>query len=147
MEKPDKEIVEVKSFEQLRVSLEKAGKVVALSGERINGIVNRIAIDIEKQQEQALRDALGITEDENTSDAMKALQNLWDSLKEPFQKLAELCEQLEEINELGPPPTEIKRRLKYAKNPMEIKQLNRQLAAAYKKYKGKNKNAGGKERG
>ena len=29
-------------------------------------------------------------------------------------------------------PVEIKRKLKYTKNPMEIKQLNRQLAQAYK---------------
>lgn len=139
MENPDKGIVEVKGFEQLKVSLEKAGKVVAISGGQLYSAVNQMAVDIERQQEQALRDALGITEYENIPEELKALQNLWDSLKEPFQKLAELCEQLDEIKELGPPPTEIKKRLKYAKNPMEIKQLNRQLAASYKKYGKKRK--------
>lgn len=36
-----------------------------------------------------------------------------------------------------PTPEEIKRRLKYAKNPMEIQQLNRQLAKAYKEQRRK----------
>lgn len=78
----------------------------------------------------------------------RVFMNLLCSFNGPVQKLAEiaeLCEQLEKISELSPSPTEIKRRLKYAKNPMEIKQLNQQLAVAYKKYKGKN--AGGKEHG
>lgn len=42
----------------------------------------------------------------------------------------------EEIDKLGPSPAEIKRKLKYAKNPMEIKKLNQELTAAYKRYKG-----------
>ena len=36
-----------------------------------------------------------------------------------------------------PTPEEIKRRLKYARNPMEIQQLNRQLAKAYKEQRRK----------
>lgn len=70
------------------------------------------------------------------------LVDLWNSLQEPIQKLADLCEEFERMNELGPAPVEIKRRLKYAKNPMEIKQLNRQLVIAYKKYGKTNKKRG-----
>lgn len=140
MENPDKKIVEAKSFEQLRLSLKKAGEPAVLSGSCFNSIAHRTVEVIKNKQEQEMRNDLGITSDE-----VRAFQNLWDSLKEPVQKLAELCEQLKEISELGPTPTEIKRHLKYAKNPMEIRQLNQQLAVAYKKCKGKN--AGGKEHG
>lgn len=50
--------------------------------------------------------------------------------------LAEIAEQLE-AKEPTPEPTpeEIKHQLKYEKNPMRIKQLNRQLTQAYRKRK------------
>lgn len=71
------------------------------------------------------------------------LVDLWNTLREPILGLADLCEEFERTNELRPPaPVEIKRRLKYAKNPMEIKQLNRQLVIAYKKYGKTNKKRG-----
>ena len=46
--------------------------------------------------------------------------------------LAEIAEQLEPKE---PTPEEIKHQLKYEKNQMKIKQLNRQLTQAYKKRK------------
>lgn len=54
----------------------------------------------------------------------------------PPQRLSNL-EELKEIPKREPTPEEIKRRLKYAKNPMEIQQLNRQLAKAYKEQRRK----------
>lgn len=46
------------------------------------------------------------------------LVDLWNSLQEPIQGLADLCEKFERTNELKRAPVEIKRRLKYAKTPM-----------------------------
>lgn len=66
--------------------------------------------------------------------------------KKGMQELAELMQQeVESVKDLGPAPCEIKRKLKYAKNPMEIKQLNKQLTMAYKK-KGKGGSGNGIER-
>lgn len=51
-----------------------------------------------------------------------------------------LLKMQEELDELGPSQAEIKKRLKYTKNPMEIKKLNQELTAAYKRYKGGSRN-------
>lgn len=47
----------------------------------------------------------------------------------------ELVEIMEQFEVKEPTPEEIKHQLKYEKNPMRIKQLNRQLTQAYKKRK------------
>ena len=70
------------------------------------------------------------------SDIAEAIRRFAEALEPAKDALAELARQMEEIEEVAqiPPPVEIKKRLKYAKNPMEIKQLNKQLAASYKAY-------------
>lgn len=106
------------------VEIRKEGIPSGISG-CIGSTAKHVGMD-ELKAEIAVRQKRELTEE---------LQNLCILLAEPFRKIEELCKQFEYANELGTPPTEIKRRLKYAKNPMEIKQLNRQLAAAYKKYR------------
>lgn len=64
------------------------------------------------------------------------LMDVVKTLQGPPQRLSDL-EELKEIPKREPTPEEIKRRLKYAKNPMEIQQLNRQLAKAYKEQRRK----------
>lgn len=61
------------------------------------------------------------------------LRGVINQLEEQLPKLRDL-EELKEIPRRSQTPEEIKRRLKYAKNPMEIQQLNRQLAKAYKEW-------------
>ena len=73
------------------------------------------------------------------SDIAEAIRRFAEALKPAKDALAELARQMEEMEEMIPPPVEIKKRLKYAKNPMEIKQLNKQLAASYKAYGRRNR--------
>ena len=75
------------------------------------------------------------------SDIAEAIRRFAEALEPAKDALAELAKQMEEMEEVAqiPPPVEIKKRLKYAKNPMEIRQLNRQLAASYKAYGRRNR--------
>ena len=69
-------------------------------------------------------------------DLSEAIRKFAETMEPAKDALAELAKQMEEMEEVAqiPPPVEIKKRLKYAKNPMEIKQLNKQLTASYKAY-------------
>ena len=51
------------------------------------------------------------------------------------KEYTELIEIMEQLKAKEPTPEEIKHQLKYEKNQMRIKQLNRQLTQAYKKRK------------
>ena len=56
-----------------------------------------------------------------------------------FEKLIrELQERLPEIYNVRP-PVEIKKEIKHEKNPMRLKQLNRELNESYKVYRKKRK--------
>lgn len=74
-------------------------------------------------------------------DIEEALRRFAEALEPARESLEELARQMEEMEELAqlPPPVEIKKRLKYAKNPMEIRQLNKQLTASYKAYGRRNR--------
>lgn len=74
--------------------------------------------------------------DEAFQKERERLMEIMKILEEPSQMLSDL-EELKEKPKREPTPEEIKRRLKYAKNPMEIQQLNRQLAMTYKEQRRK----------
>lgn len=82
------------------------------------------------------REVMGIISDDGLDGIRYALEGIADTLKDTLQGLVPDIE----IEDPGPSPTEIKKRLKYAKNPMEIKKLNQELTAAYKRYKGGSRN-------
>ena len=82
------------------------------------------------------REVMGIFSDDGLDSIRYALEGMANTLKDTLQSLVPDIE----IKDPGPTPTEIKRRLKYAKNPMEIKKLNQELTAAYKRYKGGSRN-------
>ena len=82
------------------------------------------------------REVMGIFPDDGLDGIRYALESMANTLKDTLQSLVPDIE----IKDTGPTPTEIKRRLKYAKNPMEIKKLNQELTAAYKRYKGGSRN-------
>lgn len=78
------------------------------------------------------REVMGIFSDDGLDGIRYALEGIADTLKDTLQGMVPDIE----IEDPGPSPAEIKKRLKYAKNPMEIKKLNQELTAAYKRYKG-----------
>ena len=82
------------------------------------------------------REVMGVFSDDGLDGIRYALESMANTLKDTLQSLVPDIE----IEDPGPTPTEIKRRLKYAKNPMEIKKLNQELTAAYKRYKGGSRN-------
>ena len=79
--------------------------------------------------------AVGISVDE----AADAISKVINAIQEEQRTLLAITKEMVEQDQLKmtPPPCEIKRRIKYAKNPMEIKALNRQLNKSYKVYNGK----------
>ena len=82
------------------------------------------------------REVMGIFSDDGLDGIRYALEGIAGTLKDTLQDLVPDIE----IEDPGPSPAEIKKRLKYAKNPMEIKKLNQELTAAYKRYKGGSRN-------
>lgn len=83
------------------------------------------------------REVMGIFPDDGLDGIRYAIESMLPSIEGLKEFGIELQE---ELDELGPSPAEIKKRLKYAKNPMEIKKLNQELTAAYKRYKGGSRN-------
>ena len=83
-------------------------------------------------EENYQREVMGIISDDGLDGIRYAIEAMAASVNDLKEFGIDLIP--EEVDELGPSPTEIKRRLKYAKNPMEIQQLNRQLTRAYKAY-------------
>ena len=98
----------------------------------------KMAAMLEELQEMARlgekdlqREVMGIISDDGLDGIRYAIENITATLKVPLEFGAEL---MPPEGELGPSPAEIKKRLKYAKNPMEIKKLNQELTWAYKRY-------------
>lgn len=76
---------------------------------------------------------MGVVSGESISRISEALERLSNSLCESMKNLEEIFKDIEEIVE---PPDDIatlKKQIKYCKNPMEIKALNKRLNDAYKK--------------
>ncbi len=65
--------------------------------------------------------------------------NALGNVAEAAASLKLYVEQLKNLKELAGvrPPSEIKKELKHEKNPMRIKQLNRELTESYKRYRRK----------
>ena len=89
------------------------------------------------REEEHQREVMGIFPDDGLDGIRYAIESMLPSIEGLKEFGIELQE---ELDELGPSPAEIKKRLKYAKNPMEIKKLNQELTAAYKRYKGGSRN-------
>lgn len=123
-----------KMAEMLKVDQESKVFVAPLEAD-MKEIQRKMSEQVEQMRDKALREALGIEGDQKMKEFPDFLREVMGMAMPDPEPLKELAEEMERLSHLGPSPTEIKRRLKYAKNPMEIKQLNRQLAKAYKNYK------------
>lgn len=76
---------------------------------------------------------IAVLSGENISKISEVLERLSNSLCESMKSLEEIFKDIEEMIE---PPDDIatlKKQIKYCKNPMEIKALNKRLNDAYKK--------------
>lgn len=76
---------------------------------------------------------IAVLSGENISKISEALERLSNSSCESMKSLEEIFKDIEEMIE---PPDDIatlKKQIKYCKNPMEIKALNKRLNDAYKK--------------
>lgn len=82
------------------------------------------------------REVMGVFSGDGLDGIRYALESMANTLKDTLQDLVPDIES----EDPGLSPAEIKKRLKYAKNPMEIKKLNQELTAAYKRYKGGSRN-------
>lgn len=71
---------------------------------------------------------------ETISRWMEAIEQLCDTMSESMKRIEEIFKGMEEIANNSPDDiSAIKRQIKYCKNPMELKALNKRLNEAYKK--------------
>lgn len=76
---------------------------------------------------------MGVVSGESISKISEALERLSNLLCESMKNLEEIFKDIEEIVEPPDDISTIKKQIKYCKNPMEIKALNKRLNDAYKK--------------
>lgn len=69
----------------------------------------------------------------SVSKILEALEQLSNSLSESMKNLEGIFKDIEEMVESPDDIPSIKKQIKYCKNPMEIKALNKRLNDAYKK--------------
>lgn len=67
------------------------------------------------------------------SQILEALECLFNSLYEDMKRLEEIFRDIEEMVDIPDDIPTIKKQIKYCKNPMEMKMLNKRLNDAYKK--------------
>lgn len=70
---------------------------------------------------------------ESISQISEALKQLCNSLSESMKTIEEVFKDIEEMTDISEDIVALKRQIKYCKNPMEIKALNKRLNDAYKK--------------
>lgn len=71
---------------------------------------------------------------ERLNGCVNAFASLDKGVAESLELYAELFKNLKELEGIRP-PSEIKKELKHEKNPMRIKQLNRELTESYKRHR------------
>lgn len=99
----------------------------------------KVAEEMKRRQDEAIRmELMKMFQvcDQVCEKERDILREIREMIEGQPKRLRDL-EELKEIPKREPTPEEIKRRLKYARNPMEIQQLNRQLAKAYKEQRKK----------
>ena len=69
----------------------------------------------------------------SVSKISKALEQLCNSLSESMKIIEEVFKDIEEMTDISDDIVTLKKQIKYCKNPMEIKALNKRLNDAYKK--------------
>lgn len=124
---------------------------VIISGKQVGNRVEEIKLSPAIEQSEMLNVNFGANEEIELIIPIKKMRELlqqiypfeiveellqhWQRMtQEAFKGLEQLAELAEAYEKKILTPCELKRKLKYAKNPMEIKKLNKQLTEAYKVY-------------
>ena len=76
---------------------------------------------------------IAVLSGENISKILEAFERLSNSLSESMKSLESIFKDIEEMVEPPDDVVALKKQIKYCKNPMEIKALNKRLNDAYKK--------------
>lgn len=76
---------------------------------------------------------IAVLSGENISKISEAFERLSNSLSESMKSLESIFKDIEEMVEPPDDVVALKKQIKYCKNPMEIKALNKRLNDAYKK--------------
>jgi hypothetical protein len=67
----------------------------------------------------------------------EVMQAVVESVAEVAEQIGDVFAELPDLPDLPRPPVEIKKDIKHEKNPMRLKQLNKELNESYKVYKRK----------
>ena len=76
---------------------------------------------------------MGVVSGESISRISEAIERVFNSLSESMKSLVEIFKDIEEMVEPPDDIVSLKKQIKYCKNPMEMKMLNKRLNDAYKK--------------
>lgn len=93
--------------------------------------------EMDEQTKEALKQ-VARAYNKNLEDVVCICQKVTEQLAKTLNDVAEkLSDLFESLPDLPRPPAEIKKEIKYEKNPMRLKQLNRELNESYKTYRKK----------
>lgn len=90
-------------------------------------------IIIDKHTQEALRQ-VATTIDENVQVVVERWGELIRAISKAIEPVLEIIGDMDP-EDLPRPPAEIKKDIKYEKNPMRLRQLNKELNESYKAYK------------
>ena len=101
--------------------------------------------EMDEHTQEALQQ-IAVVMNINVQEVVEKWRELWQAVGESLVSFAEeIGDIVAKLSDLPRPPEEIKKDIKYEKNPMRLKQLNKELNESYKAYKrkrGKNGNNG-----
>lgn len=93
--------------------------------------------EMDEQTQEALQQ-IAAAMNVNIQEVVEKWGELWRAVSEALVSFAEkIGDILAELPDLPRPPAEIKKDIKHEKNPMRLKQLNKELNESYKAYKRK----------
>ena len=107
---------------------------------KMSDINQTIALDVGISAEELSKQFLVVSQimkQQSEIELLKELQRMYDSKKSLENSLQELSEMATDSDDFSSDIPSLKKRIKYCKNPLERKSLERQLNAAYKSMKKK----------
>lgn len=93
--------------------------------------------ETDEHTQEALQQ-IAVVMNTNAQEVVSEWEKLWQAVGEAVAVVAEqIGDVFAELPDLPRPPAEIKKDIKHEKNPMRLKQLNKELNESYKAYKRK----------
>lgn len=95
------------------------------------------ADELDERTREALQQAAAVL-GMSVQEVVERCEALWQAVGEAVEVVAEqIGDAFAELPDMPRPPAEIKKDIKYERNPMRLKQLNKELNESYKFYKRK----------